>query len=227
MNVVELKPYDDIYNKFLDFFDIMPCVMFYPPKIIFEQEYNVYVGHTKQVLGLEVMRVSSPFFKNKKLMLRNVLNETWNEIGAAVETMINDLPEVSKSWMNQRLYSDVKARLDKNYDVTSMAYYLSKEKEAVMRDLLNWGISYEGDIDMTKFPGARLMEYAQYKKVHGTKKEITKNDAMDVTISCIVPYVDAVITEASMAEIFRQSRGHIPQMRNVEIYTLRDIRTIE
>lgn len=44
-NVIELKPYEDIYEKFLEFFSLIPCLMFYPYKEVILNEYNAYISN--------------------------------------------------------------------------------------------------------------------------------------------------------------------------------------
>jgi len=48
---------------------------------------------------------------------------------------------------------------------------------------------------------------------------------MDITISCIVPYLDAIITEGFQADVYKKAKRFIPQLSNLEIYTLKDIRS--
>lgn len=47
---------------------------------------------------------------------------------------------------------------------------------------------------------------------------------MDITISGIVPYLNAVITENYQANVYKKAKSFIPQMQSLEIYTLKDIR---
>lgn len=37
-NVIELMPYQDIFDKFLNFFSIMPCFMIFTVKNVFQRE---------------------------------------------------------------------------------------------------------------------------------------------------------------------------------------------
>jgi len=60
-----------------------------------------------------------------------------------------------------------------------------------------------------------------------TKKKVFPNDAMDVKISCIMPYMDAVITENFQANVYKKARKLIPKLNKLEIYTLKDIRMNE
>ncbi|WP_162307188.1 hypothetical protein [Schaedlerella arabinosiphila] len=47
---------------------------------------------------------------------------------------------------------------------------------------------------------------------------------MDVLISSIAPYVDVVITENFQADVYKKAKKFIPQIKELEIYRLKDIR---
>jgi hypothetical protein len=49
-------------------------------------------------------------------------------------------------------------------------------------------------------------------------------DVFDVLISTPTPYVDVVVTENMQAEILRKARKVFPTVRDVDAYTLRDLR---
>jgi len=63
--------------------------------------------------------------------------------------------------------------------------------------------------------------------VSAEESALIVNDAMDVIISCIVPYMDAVVTENFQANVYKKAMKLIPQLNQLEIYTLKDIRLSE
>lgn len=71
-----------------------------------------------------------------------------------------------------------------------------------------------------------MMEYSQFLRIFKTQKTIKPNDVMDVLISSIAPYVDAVIiiTENFQAGVYKKAKKFIPQIKELEIYRLKDIR---
>ena len=69
-----------------------------------------------------------------------------------------------------------------------------------------------------------MMEYSQFFRIFKTQKNIKPNDVMDVLISSIAPYVDAVITENFQADVYKKAKKLIPQIKELEIYRLKDIR---
>jgi len=42
-NVIELMPYQDIYEKFLEFFSTIPCLVVFTVKSIFQREVECYL----------------------------------------------------------------------------------------------------------------------------------------------------------------------------------------
>ena len=135
-NAVELMPYKDIYEKFLDFFSTIPCLMFFPIKLIIQEEYQ-------------------SFFQG-------------------IET--SSLKSIATTWESQRnIASKQIAKLALPENMIDEKYYRFVEKETIIKDLINWGIEPNRDIDLEKFPSIRIMEYSQFNRIHCTKKTIKIN----------------------------------------------------
>ena len=47
---------------------------------------------------------------------------------------------------------------------------------------------------------------------------------MDTIISAIVPYMNAVITENYQANVYKTAKSFIPEMKSLELYTLKNLR---
>ena len=103
-------------------------------------------------------------------------------------------------------------------------FYKTQEEPTILKDLRNWGIAISPNINYKKFPAARIMAFSQFHRVHSTKKIIKPNDVMDTIISAIVPHMDAVITENYQANVYKTAKNFIPEMKPLELYTLKNIR---
>lgn len=57
-------------------------------------------------------------------------------------------------------------------------YYKYNEEEMILKDLGFNGIFINSNFSIEKFPGARIMEYSQFNRIHMSKKYITANDVM-------------------------------------------------
>ena len=89
---------------------------------------------------------------------------------------------------------------------------------------MNYDISVPLGVEILHLPASRMMEFSQFVRIYQTRKHIKPNDVMDIQISCIVPYVNAVITENFQADVYKKAKHFIPQLEELEIYTLKDIR---
>jgi hypothetical protein len=77
---------------------------------------------------------------------------------------------------------------------------------------------------MTKMAGSRVLAYSQFYRVHQTRKIITKNDVMDIMISCVTPYVNVIITEKSQAQALLNARSYIKELNDVKVMKLSDLK---
>lgn len=226
-NTIELMPYKDIYEKFLDFFSIIPCLMFFPIKIIVQEEYRSFMQNIDFKITNQIANAFSPIVNNdsyncRRFFERLNLNK---ELIQNINEEISNLKSIAITWKSQR--DITRKQLDKlalPENMIDEKYYRFVEKKTIVKDLINWGIELSRDIDLEKFPAIRIMEYSQFNRIHCTKKEIRPNDIMDITISGIVPYLNAVITEKFQANVYKKAKSFISQMQSLEIYTLNDIR---
>lgn len=229
-NVIELMPYEDIFKQFIDFFSKIPCIMIYSAKSIIYEEYNQYVNDQQFIISNEIANAFTPAIDNESYNLRKFIEKMMLDI-QLMQIIKNDIieqPSVVISWEQQRI--DAKKLLQKMKLPTNMIddrYYRSQETVTIFKDLKNWGISPKDDVDINALPSLRIMEYSQFNRIHMTNKKVYPNDVMDVTISCIIPYMDAVITENFQANVYKKAKRFIKQLNNLEIYTLKDIRAGE
>ena len=60
-NVIELMPYQDIYEKFLEFFSIIPCLMIFPVKSIFQKEVECYFTEQSFIIDNQIANAFTPY----------------------------------------------------------------------------------------------------------------------------------------------------------------------
>lgn len=224
-NVIELMPYNDIYEKFLEFFNLVPCFLIYPFKLIIQEEYNNHIYRKEMKITNRIANAFTPIIDNEsynfKKFLKVLQNSNWKK---TIENEILQLPQVANEWNSRR--EEVK----KIYDTSDLGhildnnFYLEFEKDSILKDLRIFGVEPDINIDIRNLLSIRIMEYSQYSRLYLTKKRIKANDVMDIRISSIVPYIDAVITESYQADIYKKAKKIIPQIKNLEIYKLHDIR---
>lgn len=226
-NAVELMPYKDIYEKFLDFFSTIPCLMFFPIKLIIQEEYQSFLQGIDFKITNQVANSFNPIVNDDSYNCRRFFERLSanKELMQIISDETSSLKSIATTWESQRnIASKQIAKLALPENMIDEKYYRFVEKETIIKDLINWGIEPNRDIDLEKFPSIRIMEYSQFNRIHCTKKTIKPNDVMDITISGIVPYLNAVITENYQANVYKKAKSFIPQMQSLEIYTLKDIR---
>lgn len=213
-NVVELWSNEENYNLFLNIFSSIPCFMFFPIQSILDEEFNRdQTGHPFQFNG----HIANAFIPNSVLSssnMRSFLNAMRSSgVSVAIENKIGKLKLTAEAWEQTR---------HKTYQRTEKDFR-ELESSLVLKDLVNFG--YLKPINsFENFPSLRIMEYSQYCRVHLSHAHIKANDVMDVELSHITPYMDAIITESFQSNVLKKAKSFIPQLNNLEIYTLRDIR---
>lgn len=227
-NVIELKPYQDIYNSFIEFFSIIPCLMLFPYKNVLQAEYLAHMNNQAVSINNQIANAFTPARDDISYNIKNFLNKLWNEsdLIPILEDEIRGLEDVAKAWNNQREEAkEMLSKLGITENIIDENYYRQVEKDTILKDIKVNGLAVTNNIDIAKFPGMRVAEYSQFNRVHQSKKLIKQNDVMDIKISYAIPYVDAVITENYQAEIYKKAKRLIKEIKDLEVYRLKDIRT--
>lgn len=217
-NVFELKPYTDIYEKFIEVFSIIPCMMFFPYKLIIEEEYKAFCNNREVVLDGKLIHAFSTLGSNDSFELEVFLEKLWNdeEIKNNIMSEILGLKEIATTWNERKASYYNSSYMSKRRDLKKLYYKF--EKETIIKDLEIHEIDVVNDVDIKRLPGMRVMEFSHFMRVYDRKKPIKLNDVMDVKMSCFIPYVDAVITEVYQAELYKNMKGFINQLKNLEIF---------
>lgn len=223
-NVIELKPYADLFEKFLDVFSLLPCFMFCSFKKIILKEWDAY----RNGICLEIDDIANAFScfgTNDTYKLKLFMDSLWNtETAQEITKELNGLSEVALDWevqRNQLTQSLVNTNLPRNQIIDK--FYLYYEKSAIISLLKNVGLPTNNTVDYISFPAARMMLYSQYQRLHLTQKLITKNDVMDIKICSVIPYMDAVFLENYQADVCRKAKRIIARMSDIEIITMKNI----
>ncbi|MSS38539.1 hypothetical protein [Clostridium porci] len=226
-NVIELMPYQDIYEKFLEFFSIIPCLMIFPVKSIFQKEVECYFTEQSFIIDNQIANAFTPYVSkdnyNCKKFFVKLAEQPVLMNNIALE--VKQFPAIAKAWEDKRKSTEIMLKAQHlPLNMIDEKFYRAHERETIIKDLMNFGIVVPEDIDISQLPASRVMEYSQFVRIFQTQKSLKANDVMDIQISSIIPYVDAVITENFQADVYRKAKRIISQMKGLEIYTLKDIR---
>lgn len=212
-NVIELMPYQDIYEKFLEFFSTIPCLVMFPVKSF------VIDGHIANAFTPLVLKDNY----NCKKFFENMAKDT--TLMENIQNEVKTFSSIATDWENRRNRTEKMLKAQHlPLNMINEKFYRTQEKDTIIKDLMNYGISVPLGVEILHLPASRMMEFSQFVRIYQTRKHIKPNDVMDIQISCIVPYVNAVITENFQADVYKKAKHFIPQLEELEIYTLKDIR---
>jgi hypothetical protein len=80
-------------------------------------------------------------------------------------------------------------------------------------------------INIDSFPTVKMIIYTLfYKFYNDPTRRLLDTDAFDLLISALLPYVDAVITEAHQTEVIKKVKSLDHFLDSIETYRLRDLR---
>jgi len=226
-NVCEIKPYKDIFQKFMDMFSLIPHLMFYHYRILVREEFNAYKQSQKYSLNNQVMRAFIPIGRRDEDNFRKFISKIYSsgELSRILENEKTELNSIVVDWeasrtKNQTMFTAAGIVKEKALE----RLYLSFEKETVIKDLAVEGLSLDRDADYENFPSLRMVEYSLFQRQYLTKKPLEINDVMDIRMSAFIPYVDEVITEGFQANVYKKAQNHIVELKGLEIHTLKDFR---
>lgn len=179
--------------------------MLFTSKQFIEAEYRAFTNKESLKINNNLAQTFTPTINNESYNIRKFINRMKKEVAlmTAIQDEVTKLPSIAKKCEKGRV--DV-GMVNK---VISEKEYMKNEQRALYKDLTNWGITPNIQMNFEKFPALRIMSYSQFMRVHFTQKEIKPNDVMDVLISSAVPYVDAVLTENYQVDIYLKAKKYI------------------
>lgn len=218
-NVLEIKPYGDLFKNFLSVFKHIPSMMFYPYSEIITEEFKAYKNNKYlEITGKIAFALNCEEYNPETTIEFFLENESGKNMFNTLtpEYIREHLEDIRQTWLKGK--RDIKKKYGKDIDI-----------KEIKKDYTNINISsllginiVDEKVDLNKLPASMMMLYSFFHRIC-LKKDITLNDVMDVTISAIAPYVDIVITENFQAEVYKQAKNHIPQLKNLEILRLSDL----
>ncbi len=213
-NVIEIRPYKKIYRKFINFFSKIPCLLFFPYKLIVEQEHNSLINNKLMEVDNTICYalLPKPLCRkgNARKFFKTIFN---NKLNSIIKNDLDNFDSLASLWQSQRGPKPLSTK----------QYFASLEYRSIIGFFEEQGFHVDRK-EMKKMAGSRVLAYSQFYRVHQTRKEITKNDVMDIMISCATPYVDVIITEKSQAQALLNAKGYIDELNKVKIMKLSELK---
>lgn len=209
-NVLELKNgYPKRYNKFIEIFSKMPCIMFMPYKVIVKEEVNAHNGNS-----FDITKVSYSFVPmlGENYDINHYLSKLVPLAQSILKDEENAFKELAKFFTKQKDSKNKFVEYDKDYEIETTKDFLKSLDYKII-----------GIIDINKLPACRMINMSVYNRiVNGKKIAIQGSDINDIMISAVTPYVDSIITEKYQKSIIDKAKNNINQIKNIDCYKVSD-----
>lgn len=215
----------EIYESFLDFFDVCPCIMLTGFDELFEAELAAYPN--PRAVDPIVMGFS-PLNRDKGTNLRALLQRAFSEADTIQRERV--WPQLKRdllaSWIDLRPNYSPKG--DRYTGEDGPAFVQMVSLQAIADRNLEWfreQTQQHLEIDTEAFPSIRMTLWTVFYRlyVYGDRNAETQ-DVFDAPISTSAPYLHAVVTEKHQANIYEQVRKHDEALKDLEVLTLADLR---
>ncbi len=221
--LMELRRAPTVFRRFIERFQILPCVMLKGYAHILEEEVASYPDPSE----LDPSAIAFTFLGGEGNQLSNLPRlleqfaekETmWNRAGPEiVEGMVSLVPNYPPSG---KAYTQEEIR---QFVWISSLQQLAHHDES--RSLVHDKVGNNEIVDIDAFPSIKAMSFTVFHKFYTDRdRRPSSSDAFDVLISGALPYVEAFITENHQAEALRKIKRRDRFLSGLEVFTLRDFR---
>lgn len=223
-SILELRKRLELYAAFLEFFSVCPFVLAKSPMQLFEDELEAYPDPS----GISpVLYAFSPFNKERDGTLKPFMDKLFSKKSVA------DVERAWDTWKAESLDSIMSLkrnfppqgdRYSADDSVNFVRLGVPQFAAASAPDWTRRRVRSHGDIEASAFPSLKMDFYTVFFRFYISDREPVPQDAFDILISGIAPYVDRFLTEKFQAEIFRQVQQRDPFLQHLEIGTVSDLR---
>lgn len=105
-NVIELMPYKDIYEKFLEFFSVVSCFMIFPIKNIFSKEVKCMLCEDRFVIDNKIANAFTPLRSEENYNFKIFLGKIDKEIMNNVKLELAQFSAIAIDWEKRRMEAE-------------------------------------------------------------------------------------------------------------------------
>jgi hypothetical protein len=223
-SVLEMRRRPDVYGRFKELFQVLPCMLMKSHEQLLEDEVAFYpdpLGIDPTLLGfsmlggdgMDLARVldtasDDEFFRDQE----KYWNDGAQDIVEGIASLVANFPPDGDTYRK----SDVRSFVEQ----AGFSQIAMRQLDFTMRMVNeNQAVSIEA------FPSVKATTYAVWHKFYADRDRLwTRSDAFDIIIASAIPYVDAVVTESHLAEGLHKTKRHDDFIGHVAIHTLRSFR---
>jgi hypothetical protein len=223
-SLFELRRRREVYQQFIEFFSIYPCVI---------------LKNEEQLFNDEIERYPNPSQVDPVLYGFSVVNKPK---GCDLETLMNRLFSSSNVVAREAEWLRLKEEalkemlgLKRNFAPCGQRYSSDDAKTFVFRAAIEqiacrareWvreRLERRDTPDPNAFPSIKMALFTVFYRLYEPDRRAPETqDVFDILISTATPYVDALVVENFQAEIVRKVAKLDPFVSHVSVNTMRDL----
>lgn len=224
-SLFELRRRREIFDAFVDFFDVVPCMVLKGYDELFEAELERYPDPSNldpTIMGFSVLNTQ------KRTNLRSLLEVVFADPPTVQREA--EWPalqrEILESWLDLKPNYPPKGRRHIPPEGIRFVKEVTRQQVAERAPEFLRSVHDSGQaLSVDAFPSLRMQLWTVFFRIYlsGNRKP-EPQDVFDVLISCPAPHLDAVVTENHQADIYRQVGRFDPLVKNLRVMTLKDLR---
>lgn len=221
-SVLELRARKENFQKFIDFFSIIPFCMLKTPDAILNEEFQNYPYWNK----VDPILFSFSMFRPENESLEYFLNQIFSK-----KEVISSEKNWKYKWKRETLNNILSLKknfISKNKNLNSedaQKFINEALPQYVISHNPMWAkqrINQNEEIIFDAFPSAKAGLYTAFYRFYVANREPEIQDIFDILINNSVPYLDYVVTENFQADILRKIKKADEQFSHLIIETIKD-----
>jgi hypothetical protein len=221
--LIELRHKPELFEQFIDLFAPFPSILLKGYEELLQDEVAAYPNlSTVEPVSIAFTTLGGEgnLLTNLPGILENpalrALEDGWNasraEIVEGMRSLVANFPPSRDKYHPTEIRAFIEIA-----GFSQLVYRAPEFVDAV--------IARNEAVNIDAFPSLKASLYATFHKFYvDPTRKASDSDAFDIIISSALPYVEAVITEAHLAEALRKTKRLDDLLGNLEIFTLRDFR---
>jgi len=223
-SILEIRKVPIIYEKFLELFSVIPCIILKSHEQLLQAEVTVYpvfsnvdpvlVGFAGPLAKAKLKDVLDTAFNENQILLDE---KKWNsgreEIVAGIKGLVSNFPPDNGKYTKQKIREFVQLA-----GFQQIAIRQNKFANSIVKS--------KNSVDIDAFPSIKMTSLVVFYKFYADSRQSLTSDAFDIIIFSLTPYVDVVISENHFVEIIKKIKSQDSFIDHVNAFNISYLRSL-